>query len=105
MTADVVLEQLVELLADRLAPRVAAELAAMQPSTPTASALVSLDDFVAQLPAAKSATTWKRWLYDYLRRREVPGAVKLGGSWFVDPSEAMPWLLALGSGTASGTEA
>jgi hypothetical protein len=100
---DLVLEQLVDLLAERLAPKVAAELAALQPAPPAQSRLLSLDEFVTQLPAAKSPETWKRWLYDYLRRGEVAGAVKLGG--FVDPGEAMPWLLEREArGTTTGTE-
>jgi hypothetical protein len=88
------LHQLAELLAAALAPRLAAELA--QQAAPAAPAptrrLLSLDELVAQLPAAKTAQTWKRWLYERTRRGEVPGCHKLGGRLFFDPEPTIAWL-------------
>lgn len=100
------LDELVELvadrIADRLAPRLADELAARrlasaQPGAGT-SALLTLDELVAELPSGKRPETWKRWLYERLRQgekdatRKVPGAVKLGGSWFFEPEQARAWI-------------
>ena len=92
------LEQLVDLLAERLAPRLADELAARLEAPAAAqnglgtARLVALDELVAELPRSKPPQTWKRWLYERLRRDEVPGAVKLGGSWFFDVERLRPWL-------------
>jgi hypothetical protein len=88
------LQQLADLVAAALAPRLAAELA--RQATPAAPAptrrLLSLDELVAQLPAAKSAQTWKRWLYERTRKDQVPGRHKLGGRLFFDPEQTIPWL-------------
>ena len=88
------LHQLAELLAAALAPRLAAELA--QQAAPAAPAptrrLLSLDELVAQLPAAKTAQTWKRWLYERTRHGQVPGCHKLGGRLFFDPEQTIRWL-------------
>ena len=98
------LDDLVELvanrLADKLAPRIAQELAGHNVAPPAVgmSALLTLDELVAELPAGKRPETWKRWLYERLRQgerdaeRTVPGAVKLGGSWFFDPEQVRAWL-------------
>jgi hypothetical protein len=82
------------LLADELAPRLAAELASQRPPAAVAPTrrLLSLDELVAQLPAAKSAQTWKRWLYERTRHGQVPGCHKLGGRLFFDPEQTIPWL-------------
>ena len=53
---------------------------------------MSLDELVAELPKAKEPATWKRWLYERLRHGEVPGAVKLGGSWFFDGDRVREWI-------------
>jgi hypothetical protein len=55
---------------------------------------------VAELPPAKRAQTWKRWLYERTRRGEIPGCVKLGGMLFFDREPALTWLRA---GRANGT--
>ena len=93
-TLEPLLDQLAELLAAALAPRLAAELA--QQATPAAPAptrrLLSLDELVAQLPTAKTAKTWKRWLYERTRHGHVPGCHKLGGRLFFDPEQTIPWL-------------
>lgn len=100
MIAPDLLEQLVDALADKLAPLVAAELAArLEFSTPATNGsnmlrLISLEELIAQLPAAKKPETWRRWLYERLRLGEVPGAVKLGGSWFLDAEKAQTWIIA-----------
>jgi hypothetical protein len=88
------LDRFAELLAAALAPRLAAELAhqAAPAPPPTTRRLLSLDELVAQLPAAKSAQTWKRWLYERTRRGGVPGCHKLGGRLFFDPEQTIPWL-------------
>lgn len=94
-----VLDQLVEQLANALAPRIADELAARLGASAATDAgtlgtaqLVTLDELVAQLPKSKAPATWKRWLYEHLRRGEVAGAVKLGGSWFFDVEATRAWL-------------
>jgi hypothetical protein len=88
------LQQLADLVAAALAPRLAAELANQQPSAaaPPTRRLLSLDELVAQLPAAKSAQTWKRWLYERTRHGQVPGCHKLGGRLFFDPEQTIRWL-------------
>ncbi len=91
------LEQLVELLAVQLAPRIADELAARTAPVPPinrvgASELITLDELVAELPKAKSAATWRRWLYSRLPAGNVPGAVKLGGTWFFDMERVRVWI-------------
>jgi hypothetical protein len=94
VTLEPLLEQFAELLAAALAPRLAAELASRANQTgpvPTRR-LLSLDELVAQLPAAKSAQTWKRWLYERTRYGQVPGCHKLGGRLFFDPEATIPWL-------------
>ncbi len=97
MTADL-LDELADLIVDRLADRVADEVAArlgattMLPAAAGTSSLVTLDELVAELPPAKRPETWKAWLYERLRRGEVPGAVKLAGSWFFDPPRARGWI-------------
>jgi hypothetical protein len=88
------LQQLADLVAAALAPRLAAELARQAaPAAPAPTRrLLSLDELVAQLPAAKSARTWKRWLYERTRHGEVPGCHRLGGRLFFDPEQTIPWL-------------
>jgi hypothetical protein len=88
------LHRFAELLAAALAPRLAAELAqrAAPAPAPTTRRLLSVDELVAQLPAAKSAQTWKRWLYERTRKGQVPGCHKLGGRLFFDPEQTIPWL-------------
>lgn len=88
------LAQLAELVAAALAPRLAAQLAqqAAPPAPALTRRLLSLDELVAQLPAAKSPQTWKRWLYERTRRGQVPGCHKLGGRLFFDREHTIPWL-------------
>jgi hypothetical protein len=88
------LDRFAELLAAALAPRLAAEFAhqAAPAAEPSTRRLLSLDELVAQLPAAKSARTWKRWLYERTRKDQVPGCHKLGGRLFFDPEQTIPWL-------------
>jgi hypothetical protein len=89
------LAQFAELLAAALAPRLAAQ-PATQPAPATLAAsrrrLLTLDELVAQLPAGKSPTTWKRWLYERTRRGQIPGARKIGGRLFFDSEQTIPWL-------------
>ena len=92
-------EQLVDALVERLAPRLADELAARVTAAMQRSGnglgtagLLSLDELVAELPRSKEPKTWRAWLYERLRRGEVPGAVKLGGSWFFDRAKVRAWL-------------
>jgi len=85
-------------LADALAPKLAAELAACTnpaaaPESSTAR-LLTLDQLVAELPAAKKPETWKRWLYERTRRGEVPGEVKIGGMLFFEREQTLAWLRA-----------
>jgi hypothetical protein len=93
-----VLGQLVELIVEELAPRIADEVATRlalpeaQAQGAAMSELVALDALVDRLPGTKKPETWKRWLYERLRRREVPGAVKLGGNWFLDEPRFRTWL-------------
>ncbi len=89
----------VSVLADALAPRLAEELSHRIPPTrvfePASTArLLTLDELVAELPPAKRPQTWKRWLYERTRRREVPGCVKLGGMLFFEREAALGWLRA-----------
>lgn len=88
------LAHLAGLVAEALAPRLAAELArqAAPAAQPPTRRLLSLDQLVDQLPAAKSARTWKRWLYERTRHGQVPGCHKLGGRLFFDPERTIPWL-------------
>lgn len=86
----------VDALAEALAPRIARELAA-RPATiagTPSGRLLTLDQLVAELPAAKRPQTWKRWLYERTRRGEIPGCVKLGGMLFFDREPALAWLRA-----------
>jgi hypothetical protein len=88
----------VAVLADALAARVAQQLssrslASVNGDRPTAN-LLTLDQLVAELPAAKRPQTWKRWLYERTRRGEVPGCVKLGGMLFFEREPALAWLRA-----------
>lgn len=89
------LAQFAELVAVALAPRLAAQLA-QQAAAPLPPALtrrlLSLDELVAQLPAAKSPQTWKRWLYERTRKDQVPGCHRLGGRLFFDREQTIPWL-------------
>ena len=93
-TIEELVDRLAELLAAALAPRLADQLAHQQPpaAVPPTRRLLSLDELVAQLPAAKSAQTWKRWLYERTRKGQVPGCHKLGGRLFFDPEQTIPWL-------------
>ena len=91
-----VLNTLVELLADRVADHVADRVierlkTTLEPQAPSGG-LLTLDDLVRLLPATKKPQTWRRWLYEKLRRGEVPGACKLGGSWFFRPDTTLEWL-------------
>ena len=87
------LHQLAELLAAALVPHLAAELAHQAAPAPAPTRrLLSLDELVAQLPAAKTAQTWKRWVYERTRKGQVPGCHKLGGRLFFDPEQTIPWL-------------
>lgn len=87
------LNLLVAELAERLAPMLADEIAGMLARRDLGTRdLVSLDELVEQLPSEKRPETWKRWLYDHLRRGEVGGAVKLGGSWFFDVEQTRTWV-------------
>jgi hypothetical protein len=87
----------VDALAEALAPRIARQLAeapsAAGAETPT-QRLLTLDQLVAELPTAKRAQTWKRWLYERTRRGEIPGCVKLGGMLFFEREPALAWLRA-----------
>jgi hypothetical protein len=87
----------VDALAEALAPRIARQLAerpaAAGAETPTPR-LLTLDQLVAELPPAKRAQTWKRWLYERTRRGEIPGCVKLGGMLFFEREPALAWLRA-----------
>jgi hypothetical protein len=87
----------VDALAEALAPRIARKLAEAPPAagaeTPTPR-LLTLDQLVAELPPAKRAQTWKRWLYERTRRGEIPGCVKLGGMLFFEREPALAWLRA-----------
>ena len=90
------LDTLVEFLDDRVADRVADRViehlnATQQPQAPSGR-LLSLDELVRLLPATKKPQTWRRWLYDQLRGNQVPGACKLGGSWFFRPDTTLEWL-------------
>jgi len=99
LALDPLLHRLAELVADALAPRLGAELARhAAPVAPQAATrrLLSLDELVAQLPAAKTPKTWKRWLYERTRRGQLPGAHKIGGRLFFDPEKTIPWLTGQG---------
>jgi hypothetical protein len=95
--AAVVLDQLVELLADALAPRLAQLLATpVAPAAtdgPPSRRLLTIDELVALLPAGKRPPTWKSWLYQRTRLGQVPGCHKLGNRLFFNPDETLPWLL------------
>jgi hypothetical protein len=92
------LAHLAELVAAALAPRLAAQLdqQATPPTPALTRRLLSLDELVAQLPAAKSPQTWKRWLYERTRKGQVPGCHRLGGRLFFDGEETIPWLTGAG---------
>ncbi len=83
-------------LADRVAERLGERLEATAPQLTNGvgtAGLLTLDQLVAELPPAKRPQTWKRWLYERTRRGEVPGAVKLAGSWYFDPDQARAWIV------------
>ena len=86
----------VDALADALAPRLARQLADRPSASEHAETarLLTLDQLVAELPAAKRPQTWKRWLYERTRRGEIPGCVKLGGMLFFEREPALAWLRA-----------
>jgi len=87
----------VDALADALAPRLARQLAngpATANGEPATARLLTLDELVAEFPAAKRPQTWKRWLYERTRRGEIPGCVKLGGMLFFEREPALAWLRA-----------
>ncbi len=103
------IEAVAQRVADLLAPRLVAALAQASPHEPTrwpTRRLVSLDELVAQLPAAKKPATWKRWLYEHSRHGQVPGCHKLGGRLYYDPEHTIPWLLQTTktSGSSGGSE-
>lgn len=91
--SDLVLGELVELLADALAPRVAELLAptllAASPEPQPSPRLVSIDELVELLPPGRS---WRRWIYEHAPRGDIPGAVKVANRWFFRLDETMPWL-------------
>lgn len=90
------IEAIAQRVADLLAPRLVAALAQPSPHEHTpwpTRRLLSLDELVAQLPAAKKPATWKRWLYEHSRHGRVPGCRKLGGRLYYDPEHTIPWLL------------
>jgi hypothetical protein len=104
-SVDLLLGQLVERLADAVATRLADILAERQPARlddQPSRKLLTLDQFVALLPAGKTPQTWKAWLYQRTRLSQVPGCHKLGGRLFFDPDRALAWLLA---GATSGEPA
>jgi len=88
------LDRFTELLAAALTPRLAAQLAqqAAPPVPALTRRLLSLDELVAQLPAAKSPQTWKRWLYERTRKDQIPGCNKIGGRLFFDREQTIAWL-------------
>jgi hypothetical protein len=95
------IEQLVSAIAEELAPRIAEEVARRfdpprQNGGLGTETLITLDQLVEQLPPAKSPATWKSWLYERLRRGEVPVdvAVKLGGLWFFYVEPTRSWIQA-----------
>ena len=95
--AELLLSQLVKLLADALAPRLAALLPgpAAAPATDglPSRRLLTIGELVALLPAGKKPSTWKSWLYQKTRFGQVPGCYRLGGRLFFNPDETLPWLL------------
>jgi hypothetical protein len=101
------IEAVAQRVADLLAPRLVAALAQPSPHEPTqwpTRRLLSLDELVAQLPAAKRPATWKRWLYEHSRHGHVPGCHKLGGRLYYDPEQTIPWLLQIGKTTGSSSQ-
>jgi hypothetical protein len=87
-----VVRTLAEALAPRLAEQLAARMTSVSPADPVSSPLLTLDQLVAELPPAKAAKTWKRWLYERTRRGEVPGCVKLGGMLFFEREPVRAWI-------------
>jgi hypothetical protein len=104
---ELLLRQLVELLADALAPRLAALLenhaAAPPPDGLPSRKLLTIDELVALLPAGKKPQTWRNWLYQKTRFGQVPGCYRLGNRLFFNPDETLPWLL--NPGTSADTAA
>jgi hypothetical protein len=91
------LDGLLDEIADKLAPRVAEEVVARLGSPAPSNGLgmagrLTLDELVAELPKSKAPKTWKSWLYEHLRRGDVPGAVKLAGDWYLDAEKVKAWL-------------
>jgi hypothetical protein len=93
-----VVTKLADALAARLAEQLTTRMPSVQPRAPASTPLLTLDDVVAELPPAKPAKTWKRWLYERTRRGEVPGCVKLGGMLFFEREPVRAWIRA-GAGT------
>lgn len=91
---DVALDLLADAIADRLVPRVADRLAARlaPPEEPAGRPVLSFDELLDLLPPDRSRATWRRWLYERLRRGEVPGAVKLGARWAFRGDDVRAWL-------------
>ena len=57
--------------------------------------LISFDQLLDELPEAKERKTWRRWIYERVRRpdeQEAMGATKLGGTWFFDRAKVTEWL-------------
>lgn len=97
-----VVTTLAEALAPRLAEQLATRIMSVATYEPATRPLLTLDELVAELPTAKPAKTWKRWLYERTRRGEVPGCVKLGGMLFFEKEPVRAWIRA-GAGTIQPT--
>jgi hypothetical protein len=100
VNGELLLAQLVELLAAALAPQVAELLLAARDPSPTdglpSRRLLMIDELVALLPAGKNPQTWKNWIYQKTRFGQLPGCYRLGGRLFFNPDETLPFLLTQG---------
>lgn len=83
-------------IAEKVAERVLAGLESTSSNGLGLAGLITLDQLVAELPPTKKASTWKAWLYEYVRRPDevtAMGACKLAGSWHFDREKVQAWLV------------
>jgi hypothetical protein len=85
----------IEAIAEKVAELVAERQRLEQGNGLGTAGLISLNELVAELPKTKGEATWRRWLYEHVRRPDevtAMGATKLGGSWHFDRAKVSEWL-------------
>lgn len=86
----------IDAIAEKVAELLTARESEPRPNGLGTSGLISLSELVAELPKTKEPETWRRWIYEHVRRPDevtAMGATKLGGSWFFDREKFNEWAL------------